>query len=58
MSPLFMALFAVATGMSVYFALVRVPEVAAVAAACAALFLVFCLDDLARHTVARHSDEP
>ena len=44
MNPLFMALFAVATGLAVYFAIVRVPEVAAVSAACAALFLLFCLD--------------
>jgi len=39
-----MALFAVATGMTVYFALVHVPEVAGVSAACAALFLLFCFD--------------
>ena len=39
-----MALFAVATGMTVYFALVHVPEVSGVSVACAALFLLFCFD--------------
>ena len=43
-NPFHMALFAVATGMTVYFALVHVPEVAGVSAACAALFLLFCFD--------------